>query len=321
MRIVEYSELTSHQRRLAVGVDVSDGGSPSGMERLDRVRFGGERLLRYESLYAVEGGVPLARVGSTRNRFVTAEGSEIVCGVSDVITRPDGLRRGYATRLMEETHRRARAEGLRWAFLWTRRSWGAHRAYERLGYREVYASALVTQPPAARRSRGRPRLAGRVARRSDAALLDRLLAAASADRTGFSRRPPRWFEGIFRLGWTKPGTFRILYADRRPVGYVRASVDRFDVVSSEIVVPRAELQAPALDYLETLAQGRWLAIASTTFLRDAAGEVARRGYDRVPFGHGVMMACPLVPVATRDWRELRRTTAGPRFWLHAGDMV
>jgi GNAT superfamily N-acetyltransferase len=322
MRILEYSELTAAQRRLAPGIDFSDGDPPSLSDRVNRIRVRGERFLRYASLHAVDRGVPVARVGSTRVTFVPIVGeAETICGITDVITRSDALRRRFATRLIEESHARARAEGVRWAFLWTHRAWSAHHLYERLGYRDLYSPALVTRrPSAAARPSSRPvRL--RAARSGDAARLERLFAEASEDRVGFSRRPRGWFSTVFRLGWRTPGSFRLAYSEGRMVGYVHLSLDRFDLVSREVVVPDPAHRGPLLDAIERTGRGRWIGIRSTTFLRDAAREVARHGYDRVPYDHAVMMACPLRSVDRSDWQQLAGTIADPKFSLHGGDMI
>lgn len=316
MEIREFAELSPRQRQWAATLEVSDGGPPSTAERLARARF-----LRYTSLYAVVDGVPLARVGSSRVPFRTKEGDQTVLGVADVVTRPDALRRGYASRLLRATHRRARAEGLRWAVLWTRRSWVAHGAYERLGYRDVYGP-----PIAAHRSRAGPHrpaglLRARPARRGDGALLERLLAEASRDRIGFVPRPAGWFDAALALGWRSVDQYRILYQGRRPVGYVVVHVDRFDLTSREIVVTDPALHHPLLNWLEALAGGRWIGLNASTFLRDAADELRAHGYLTIPFGHGVMMARPLGRASDRDGSAFRAAVDDPRFWLQGSDMV
>jgi GNAT superfamily N-acetyltransferase len=322
MQILEYSDLTPEQQRLAPGIEFSDGDPPSISERIDRIRVRGERFLDYVSLNAVDRGIPVARVGSTRVTFVPSAGEpETVCGITDVITRSDALRRHFATRLVGASHERARAEGIRWAILWTHRAWVAHRAYEKLGYRDVYSPALVTRKSSVRSRPARRPVRLRIARSGDAARLEQVFADASQRRVGFSRRPRGWFSTVFRLGWRAPGSYRLVYADGRLVGYLQLAVDRFDLVSREIVVPDPEHHGPLLDALERLARGRWIGIRSTTFLRDAAREVARHGYDRVPTDHAVMMACPLRPVDRSDWRQLSRTIADPRFAVHGGDMI
>ncbi len=321
MEIREYAELSAGQRRLAAAVDFSDGDAPSTSGRMGETRPAGGRLLGYESLHLLEDGVPLAKVGTKRITFRGDDGEETVCGITDVVTRADAVRRGYATRLLEEAHRRARADGLRWTFLWTRRSWAAHGAYERLGYRDVYGAPLAVHRPGPAGRSSRPRLASRVARRTDAALLGRLLADAARERIGFSRRPSGWFEGTWRLGWLQPSQYRILYADGRPVGYAHVVVDRFDLLTREIVLSDPGRAGAVLDHLAALARGRWIGIATTTFLRDARSELARHRYDIVPTGHGVLMAAPLGPRRGPDERALAATIASPRFWLHHGDMI
>jgi GNAT superfamily N-acetyltransferase len=322
MRIVEYPDLTPAQRRLAPGTEFSDGDPPSMMDRLDRVRLRGEPFLGYRSLHAVVGGVPVSRVGTTRIPFVPFLGDpETVCGITDVITRSDALRHHHATRLIEAAHALAREEGIRWAFLWTHRAWAAHRLYERLGYRDVYSPSLVTRRSAVPRRPGRRPVRLRIARSGDAGRLDRVFAEASAGRVGFSRRPRGWFSTVFRLGFRSPGSFRLVYSDGRLVGYAHMGLDAHDLVSREVVVPEPEQHGPFLDAVERLARGRWVGIRTTTFLRDAAREVARHGYDAVPYDHAVMMVCPLRPAERDDWRTISRTIADPRFALHNGDMI
>jgi hypothetical protein len=322
MRILEYSELTPEQRSVAPATEFTDGDPPSLIDRIGRYRPLVERLFRYESLHAVERGVPVARVATTRPVFVTDSGDEeVVCGVTDVITRADAVRRHLALRLMQETHRRARSEGLRWAFLWTRRSWAAHRTYERLGYRDVYSPSVALRRYERAPRRSRSGVTVRIARARDAARLDQLLRDASVDRIGYSRRPAGWFAGVFRLGWREPGGFRLLYAGGRLAGYVGAALDRFDLVSREVVVPDPALRRPVLDALERLAGDRWIGFRSTTFVRDAERLLERRGYHRVPCDHAVMMACRLGPDEAAGWESLRRTIRDPRFALHSGDMV
>ncbi len=322
MRVLEYSELTPDQRRRAAGTELSDGEPPSLCERINRLRLRGAPYLGYVSFHAVDRGVPVARLGSTRVTFVPAAGDpEKVLGITDVITRSDALRRHFATRLMETAHERARSEGIRWAFLWTHRAWGAHRLYERLGYRDVYSPDLVTRRVSERPRPGRRAVRLRIGRRGDGVRLERLLEEASERRVGFSRRSRGWFAAAIRMGWRTPRSFRLVYADGRPVGYALVNLDRHDLVSREIVLPAPEHQGPFLEALEELARGRWIGIRLTTFVREAARELARRGYDRVPYDHAVLMAAPLRAVGRSEWRSLARTFADPRFALHLGDMI
>jgi GNAT superfamily N-acetyltransferase len=93
----------------------------------------------YYGVYAVEDDQVLSRVETLQLAFRGFEGSQTVVGVADVLTRPEGLGRGFARRLLQEVHRRESARGRAWAFLWTHRTWGAHHLYESLGYEDVYS--------------------------------------------------------------------------------------------------------------------------------------------------------------------------------------
>src|SRR5579871_6345041 len=155
MQILEWGDLTEDQRAEAALIDWSDWNGPALVGLLHDPWLHGRPYQGYTSLVAVEGGRVLARVGTVRVSFRDRSGADPVLGVADVITDPRRLREGLATRLMEEVHRRARSDGLRASFLGTRVSWGAHRAYEKLGYRDVYS------PP--RSLRSAPRGPGRCA--------------------------------------------------------------------------------------------------------------------------------------------------------------
>ncbi len=321
-RFVRYDQLTPRQRAWAPALEWTDGDPPSVPERIDSARLGGRHFQRYESLYLLDDGVPLARVGSVRLDFRSASHSEVVCGVADVVTRPDVIHRGYAKALLVETHRRARKEGLRWSYLWTRRSWGAHRLYEREGYRDVYspASAFRKIP----RTSARWRLPGgfsvRQADASDAELLEGLLSQATEDRLGFVPRATGSFGVRFRIGWRRPEDFWILRRGRKPLGYAQVQTERFDLLCRELVLEDRSVSPVLLKAIEAKAAGKWLGFGNTTFVEEGRALLKLNGYAVVEGTHGVLMACPLVPPSRGAWNELQQTFADPRFSLHGGDM-
>lgn len=322
VRILAYEELSPRQRAGASALDWSDQDPPSLPERFFAARVDGAPFLAYEPLYALDDGVPVARVGSVRLPFRTRREVLTVCGIADVVTRPDALRRGYATALLDETHRRARAQGARWSFLWTRRSWGAHRAYQRLGYRDVYSPPLALRkiPAVSRPSRLPSRFSWRRATVRDAARMEELLHEATKHRLGFVPRSARSFEVRFRAGWRRPRDFCILTERRAPVGYASVVTSRFDVISREAVVSRPSLGPLLLDQFEAHARGRWLAFGQTTFVQDQATEFRRRGFELLGSNHGVLMASPLGRRPSGEVAEVRRTFLDRRLSLHGGDM-
>jgi len=103
-----------------------------------------ERLRRQDpwlpdnfALYAVDGGVVRAQVGTCTVDTETTEGVERVGFVWGVCTRPDSARKGYATALLEESQRLLLEDDVRFAVLGTRRSFIAYDIYHDMGYRDL----------------------------------------------------------------------------------------------------------------------------------------------------------------------------------------
>lgn len=132
----------------------SDRDSPFDRTFLRRARSLGIPFADYLGLVAVEGPEVLAQVMVGHYRLTTARGTEEFAGIENVVARPDALRRGLGTALLSEVHRREAESGHRWALLWTQRSWGAHRLYERLGYRDIYSPPTAIRPPGRTRGTG-----------------------------------------------------------------------------------------------------------------------------------------------------------------------
>jgi GNAT superfamily N-acetyltransferase len=320
MRILGWDELSEDQRSQVAMLDWSDWGSPALSARLHAPRFRGRPYQEYSSLVAVERGQVLARVGLIRVDLRGPEGSELVLGVSDVITDPRALRRGIASRLVTEAHDRARSEGLSKAFLSTRSSWGAHRGYEKLGYSDVFSSwRAVKFIPRDRSAPRTNRFRLRRGRRSDVPTYQPILETAGRGRWGFIPRSPRSFETRFRLHWSQPKDYLLLREPDAPVGYAMTSTDSGLVTCREAVPLRRSRGGALLDALEHHAAGKWLAFGTTTFLRDHAAEFARRGYLRSDRSHLVIMACPLRGPATAELRRLRALFHSPALFLHQPD--
>jgi len=89
------------------------------------------------AMYAVDEGEVCAQVGTCRVDTRTTEGVEKVGFVWGVCTRPDSARKGYATALLEESHRLLLEDGVRLAVLGTRRSFVAYDLYHDMGYRDL----------------------------------------------------------------------------------------------------------------------------------------------------------------------------------------
>lgn len=320
MQILGWDELTNDQRTQAGLLDWSDWESPGQTQLLHEPWVHGRPYQDYSSLVVVERGRPLARVGVIRVALRDHEGTVPVLGVSDVITDPSELRRGLATRLMVEAHARARADGISTSFLSTRRSWGAHRGYEKLGYADVFSVRLALRAiPRPARTTSDERVRVRRGRKSDVRTYQRILDAASVGRVGFIPRSKGSFDVRLRLRWSDPKDYLVVSKGGETVGYALTRTGLREVTCREAVPARPEFRGALLDGVERYARGKLLAFGTTTFLSDAASEFARRGYHRRDRGHWVLMAHALRGSASSELGRLRSLFQDPALFLHQPD--
>jgi GNAT superfamily N-acetyltransferase len=299
---------------------VLDGDPPLGIEYIRTLRRLHYPATDYFALYGIESGQIVSKVETIDVPFRSEHGEETLTGISEVLTRPDGIGRGYARALMEAVHMRERGSGRRWSLLWTHRTWGAHRLYERLGYTDVYSfpSALKHVGRGARIPIPRG-YAWQLVQRGKTGVLDRLLSASMRGRWGFVRRFPRSFHARIALGWNEPKHFRVLTYRGTPVGYARAVAGPRGLTVEEAVVIGMEHAEAMVLALERLATGTWLTITRTSFVRDAGDFLRDRGFQRFSTAHATMMAKPLnaEPGGPDDPATV---CASARFTCHRGDM-
>ncbi|HLF06666.1 MAG TPA: GNAT family N-acetyltransferase, partial [Thermoplasmata archaeon] len=185
---------------------------------LAKSRKVGIKWAPYLSVYAVEGERVLSRVGVRRFPMTTKNGGEQVAGITMVATRPDRERKGMARMLLEDVHRRERADGIRFSTLWTNKSWYAHTLYEKLGYFDVYEwhramRRIPKNVPALPRGwKLRP------ATRRDGIAMCGLHDRANRGRPGFAPRQRGFWSKRFAWGRNDPKEFRILTRGGRAVG-------------------------------------------------------------------------------------------------------
>ncbi len=307
MEIVDLPHLPPKLHPQLADLGVLNGDAPQDIAFIRRLEhLKGFRTAPYYGVYAVDAGEILAKVEAVHPRFTFPPGAATtMLGLVDVFTRPDSLRRGLARQLLEEVHRREQRLGRPWSFLWTHASWGAHRLYEQLGYRDVYRpwTAVRRVPPRSDSAATRPyRL--RAARRSDLPLVERLRHRAGRGRIGFTPAFPHLIPTVVGLGWRQPGDFRILERRRTAAGYALVLEKPTHVLASDIVVSAAMHADAMIDELEALASDRWLALDLTTFVRDHAPRLRERGYRLSLTSHRTLMAMRLGEGGPEDVREV-----------------
>jgi GNAT superfamily N-acetyltransferase len=321
MRVFDLASLPPELRTQLAWFAVSDGDAPQDEQFIRRLRARGFPASDYYAVYAAEDGQLYSRVETLHLDLTGRLGLQRVVGISDVLTRPDGLGQGFARTLLEEVHRREIAREHAWSFLWTHRTWGAHRLYEKLGYEDVYSLPIALRGHAAAAGR-RPPPGYRwsVARKEDAQRLERLVESATSGRLGFVPRPRGWLRIRFQLGWRKWANHRILRLGKSMIGYANLSDDSsWNLSTNEVVVTEPRHLRPMLDALEALAGRRRLTFQGTSFVRDSEQLLRERGYAFVPGSHSVLMAKRLLrgPRGSEDVRDIFRD---PRFSCHRADM-
>jgi len=299
----------------------TDQDYPLDQALFRKARALGVPFADYGGLVAVEGKRVLAQVTVEYYPMTIGDGRETFVGVAGVVTRPDALRRGLCFRLLEEVHLRESIRGHRLAMLWTHRTWGAHRLYARLGYRDLYSPPTAVLPPRTSTPTRLPDGFGvRAARRGDAALLESIFARGTRGRYGFVTRFPNSFGARIAMGWRASKDHHLLFRGSRAVGYFFASENPRFLGIYEGMVTERNLLPPLLDSIQWYARGRWLALAHTTLVNDAREHLRARGFSLTPDCHSVLMARSISGTSSRRLASLRQMVRDSRFSCHRGDM-
>jgi GNAT superfamily N-acetyltransferase len=312
MRFLTYDELTPTMEvdRTLLHLASFGGTFPSAWIELWRRRT--KDLADYGGVFAVEGGRLLGQTYALRIPYTFPSGTETVTGIAAVATRPDRGRSGVAHAVLSEIHRREKEAGIRFATLWTNRSWGAHRLYEKLGYRDVYASPWAVHAPV-RPSPPKP-TGVRPARRTDLADLEELHSRQSRGRLGFLREPNGYLTTGAKAGYLDPGKeLVVVRSGGRLHGYAHLEATPYRLICGELVSSSREARRSLITEIQRRARRRPFAFQHTP-VTDSPELFPGGEYSVVPTGWYVLMAHSF----DRDWssREARAVLAtGDRRFL------
>jgi GNAT superfamily N-acetyltransferase len=318
VKLVTYDELPQSTDPGRALVHMAAFGGFPGRRSVETWRRRSSRITEYVGVFAVDRGEVLGHAYVERFPFAFPHGTETISGIAGVATRLDRARSGVAREILEEIHRRERESGLSYATLWTNRSWGAHRLYEKLGYRDLYAPPFAVRVGAGRR--GRPSsVRVRAARLSDVDAIEEAHDRYGARRWGFARRE----RGTIRLAAvTRELDLKthvlVAEVDRRVVGYAMVDSSRFRTHCGELVATSAAVRARLIDAVE--ARAGTGAVAFRDGVVDAMGPfLRRRGYAVAPAGWNGLMGLPYS--RTRGRAEVVREfgSGSPKFLCFAGD--
>jgi GNAT superfamily N-acetyltransferase len=319
VRFATYDELTPGQEvdRALLQLAAFGGAFPARAIELWRRRS--KTLADYVGLFAIDRGRVVGQAYVLRIPFTFRDGVEIVSGLAGVTTRPDRGRTGIARRVLEEIHQREREAGVRYITLWTNRSWGAHRLYELLGYRDVYSSPwAVRYGPTGHGPGSRPR-GIRPARRSDLGRLERLHAAQARGRLGFCRPAPGYLRTAAAAGEVVPGEELLVAGNGGRVGgYAHIERSRLRTICGELVASSSVARRALIEGVLRSSRGAPVAFQHSV-VTDHPELFRPPTYSLAPSAWLLFMAAPLGAAWTTGQAIQRFATTDPRFLCHAGD--
>ncbi len=264
MQIRTFDELTDSLEADRALVHLAGFGGIFPAEQVRLMRRTTRNLADYGGVFAVEHGRLVGQIFVLRIPSAFPDGPAIVGGIAAVATAPDRARSGIARRLLTEVHRRESEAGIDFTALWTNRSWGAHRLYEKLGYRDVYFPPWAIQRIRYPSPHGADRAAVRPGRISDLAAIDRLHDDLARERLGFYRRPPRFSDTERRLGNLSPKDALLVVRRRGALlGYAHVGGGPSRPVCGELLSATARARRALLAGVHRRARGNAVAFQNS----------------------------------------------------------
>jgi GNAT superfamily N-acetyltransferase len=317
MKILTFDELPASYDPSRAIVSLAAFGEFRDRRTVALARRPPSRLAEYAGVFGVEQGAVVGQMFVERIPYTFPHGTETVSGIAGVTTRIDHARGGIARQLLEEVHRRERAAGIRHSILWTNRSWGAHRLYEELGYRDVYTPpfAVRTLPSRRRRSTGGK---VRAARRSDLRDVELLHAQSGEGRWGFAQRHAGFARREIAAGEYRLEDVLVAVDRGEPCGYSVGGARRGHPRCGELVATSPSARA----LLRTAVEARSFT-GQVTFwdgaVNDMDPELRRRGYVIASAGWFGLMATTFGRERSRGELAREFGTNDPRFRCFSGD--
>ncbi len=319
MRVLTFDELSPSMEADRALLQVAAFGGVFPRRSIEIWRSGSTVFTDYVGLFAAEGDRLVAQVYVLRMPYTFRDGTEIISGLAGVATRPDRGRGGIARAILTEAHRRERAAGVRFISLWTNRSWGAHRLYETLGYRDIYSSpwAIHQGPPAPASSRRRPGLAS--ARVSDLREIERLHCREAGGQLGFCREPNGYLRTARRAGELHPEKALVVARERGAlVGYAHIDRTPYRTICGEMVATSLRTRRALIAEVGRLARGAVYGFQHTP-VSDVPRLFRPPAYALSPRAWWGYMGASLSGEWSRREAVRRFATDDPRFLCLAGD--
>ena len=309
MRILTFDELPEEWEPKVQLIDASVGWNIFDFKRLREAMKLGYPAADYFGVYAVEGDEVQATVRVLHIPYTLPSGeTSTVAGIAGVATRREWSRRGLARTLLADVHQREEAAGYTLSLLWMGFWNFSHELYKSIGYSDVYTPRVALRRCDGFRTKGQ-KYTFRTARKDDASVIERLHAEATRGRVGFTPRPTNVLHPLIKLGWVKPGAFRLILSGKDPVGYIQMQEGSGWMKSDEVVLTKRANQEEAVSLIQSRASPGWLMLQGT-FTRDSFGMLKGLGYSFTDYLYYGLMARPLKG-AHKDIKDELGTASRP----------
>ena len=314
MRIVEYDEADPAGVFALNLLSLEWSLTP---ERVALIRRLDPRPFPFFALYAVEDDCVAGQVGVYRQPMLTIEGPEDVGGACAVCTHPSFNRRGIAARLLEETHARMRAAGLRFSTLGTARHRAAYSVYRRQGYEDLFAttSTFARLESVAREASLRAERAGT----ERLALADAFFPLAAAGGLGFARRHAGFIAMMAAIGDVQPDDVWLIWDGREMVGYAMAKMVESALTVGDLLLLQGVDAAQAVAALVQALQPAYVRVR--IHRPSVAASLRRAGYPAERPDWSTFMVKPLAPDVTTDDARRLFAVGTERFLISSIDVT
>lgn len=235
----------------------------------------------YGGLCAIEQGKIASSLAVLRYPLRVRRGVVRCSGLGAVATQQRFSRRGFAQRLIQEAHRRERANGSAFMLHYANRSQVAHALYEKLGYCDVLEFPRAIRLVPTLRYDLPTGWVWRPSAGGDRSPIESLYSSIARLRYGFIREATDW--------WPGPEGWFVLEHQGKLVAFAKLEKQGRVLACEDAASRPGPSRALLLRCLESEASEEWLMLG-TTLLRELRSVLARRKYSISRGSYSVLMA-------------------------------
>lgn len=290
MKILEYNDVDPYQ---VLNLTLLAGDFPLTPEYAAHIRRIDPRVFPCFTIHTVNEGEVSGQAGIFRLPMVGTQGREDVGGIWGIVSHPWHRGRGMVSALLDEAHRRMRAEGMRFSILTASRASTVCRLAQKQGYMDmaVWGAAFARWETAHQPTRLRADQVGETAYD----LILQVFETAAGGYLGFA-----WGSTPVSLlrDRVNPGEIYFLFENQQAVGYALASVDRSILSVSSLLLKQGINPAEAVAAVASRCRSAYVQVKISRPVEIAS--LGQAGYQVVHPGWQAFMFKSLVNDVTVD---------------------